>query len=136
MNPDVDKFSGMSPAGAPNADAESEAPFQAVEKVPSKEIVGLAPSQAVMPATQALPNDTSFSATTPAPKVQDNVAAAALVTDDEFDDEEFEKKWVNIAKSIVERTGEDPHLQSQELSKTAKEYRERLRSRGISIGKE
>ncbi len=43
---------------------------------------------------------------------------------------EFEKKWVAKAKTIVMQTKYDPYLQSTELSKAGREYRNELRLRG------
>jgi hypothetical protein len=51
-------------------------------------------------------------------------------------DEEFERKWVGVAKGIVARTKHDPRAESEQLNKAAKAYREQIKSRGFNMGAE
>jgi hypothetical protein len=72
-----------------------------------------APAAAVQPMPQATP--------LPAALMTDpvqSVAAAAQADDDSALDEE----WVNKAREIVERTHNDPYLQSREISKIKAQY--------------
>jgi hypothetical protein len=49
--------------------------------------------------------------------------------------EDIEKKWVEVAKTIVERTKDNPYLQSQQLSKAGVEFR-RQTGRSLDPNKE
>jgi hypothetical protein len=127
MNPNIDKLPvpNTAPAGIDAQGAELGAPISAAERAPSQEVGSPGPSQ-VAPPSGAVVNDVAVSsrANPIIPTAADATTASAAPISDL--DQEFEKKWVNIAKTIVERTKGDPHLQSQELSKTGEEYRKRI----------
>jgi len=124
MNPNIDKLPvpNTAPAGMNAQSAELGASVPAAERVPSQEVGNIAPPQASLPA-QAAVDVPITPQTNPAAPVVHAAGAASPASDL---DPEFEKRWVDTAKAIVERTKGDPHLQSQELSKTGEEYRRRL----------
>ena len=41
---------------------------------------------------------------------------------DDIEDPEFDEKWINSAKEIVEKTRADPYMQSKELGKFKADY--------------
>lgn len=130
MNPDIDKFP-VPDTGATGIDpraAGSVAPGQPVGPVlPTGMSPGPVMPQPPMPTPGAAAMPNLPTSTQPSAVAGSSIAHAPTV-----DDEEFEKKWVAIAKTIVERTKSDPYLQSQELSKAGKEYREQISGRGAS----
>ncbi|HEY1835200.1 MAG TPA: hypothetical protein VGG13_00030 [Candidatus Saccharimonadales bacterium] len=130
MNPNIDKLPApdINPADVNADDIEVGAPSMTAEKLPSKEAVNVAPPPAATSIPQTVASVGAASQIDPIVPVADDVTLSAAAPVTELD-EEFEKKWVNVAKAIVGRTKDDPHLQSQELSKTGKEYREKLQSR-------
>jgi hypothetical protein len=49
--------------------------------------------------------------------------------------EDLEKKWIEVARTIVERTKDNPYLQSQQLSKAGIEFRKQT-GRSLDPSKE
>ncbi len=60
--------------------------------------------------------------------------AAASSADDDMD--ALDEEWVNKAKAIVERTKDDPYMQSKELNKAKAEYLRVRYSKEIKIDEE
>jgi hypothetical protein len=70
--------------------------------------------------TQAVDQNTTNSTTQP-------------VVDNTEDSDLIEKEWVTKAKQIVERTREDPHKQSQELTVFKADYMKRRYNKSIKL---
>jgi len=100
------------------------------ERAHTQEIGPTAPSR-TMPLAPTASGMVAGAQANPIIPSRGNVSAAASPISDL--DPEFEKKWVNAAKAIVERTQGDPHRQSQELSKAGEEYRKRIGRRADPI---
>jgi hypothetical protein len=88
--------------------APSVAP--AAEPVPGAQA---APAPAIAPATPAVPAPAASS------MPQAEVEQIGPVDDD---DTEFDEEWVNRAREVVEKTRNDPFIQSHELSKVKAQY--------------
>ena len=128
MNPSADKFPAveLNPAGPIAQNGELGMNFNTPDVSPSREVDLVPPSQDMVSAVQAGLAGPAFPQTNPIVPPSSQVVTPTANMSTEESDEELEKKWVSIAKSIVERTKTDPHLQRQELSKAGKEYREKI----------
>lgn len=125
MNPNIDRFPvpNTAPAGMSAQPVEFGMPVPAAERAPLPEASRASQPQPVFSVPAAVNGvPTTPQAALNAPAVNVN-AAVSPISDL---DPEFEKKWVNVAKGIVERTKGDPHLQSRELGRAGEEYRKRL----------
>lgn len=125
MNPNIDKLPvpNAAPAGIDAQSVEFGVPASAAEREPTQEAGRMAPPQATSPLQVVATGAPTAPQANPVVPTINTPTAASPISDV---DPEFEKKWVSAAKSIVERTQGDPHLQSQELSKAGEEYRKRL----------
>lgn len=66
--------------------------------------------QPAPPALPTVPDDTQSTQGQPATTLDDSAA------------DDLDKEWVNKAKMIVERTKDDPYIQSREISKAKADY--------------
>lgn len=137
MNPSNKESSGTSSAPVVEqqgplvpTDAAEATTEQAERTVSSREqvVAAAVPAGGViplpLPATpQAAVIPTATNAATP--------AASALVTDDDSD--LIEKEWVDKAKQIVERTRDDPHKQSEELTVFKADYLKKRYGKTIKV---
>lgn len=137
MNPNIDKFQipSTGPIGANMQGVEFGVPSAngAAEQLPTREAASFAPPQPAI--TPAPPVDTTIqqqvSQIAPAHSTMPNTSLPVAMGTAE----ELERKWIAAAKTIVERTRDNPYLQSQELSKAGQEYR-RQTGRSLSPDKE
>ena len=136
MNPNIDKFpmANTGPTGANVQGAEFPTPNQVMEQMPSREATSFAPAQPAMPQAPFMqPDAAAAPASNPAPTPQ--APSAPSVPHAASPEEDLERKWIAVAKTIVERTKADPYLQSQQLSKAGKEFRAQT-GRGVNSDKE
>ena len=129
MNPSSTEQSGLNlpPPVANQApvSASPEAPQSAPNLVPAN-------GQSAAPATQ-LPPLPVMSAT-PQPVADDVVTTASAVVPSTADDGDLiEKEWVHKAKSIVDRTREDPYVQSKELTEFRADYMQKRYNKTIKL---
>ena len=75
-----------------------------------------ASTAAIQPMPQAAPIPPTMSMGAPAAPAQDTSTAQA------DDDSALDEEWVNKAREIVERTHNDPYLQSREISRIKAQY--------------
>jgi hypothetical protein len=136
MNPSSNETSGAQlPAPmmeqAPSANGAQAGQEQLPGPLP--ELPVMSPAQPTIPLPQiALPvvppsagvpqNDVSATTTS---------ASATTVTDSDL----IEKEWVTRAKAIVERTKEDPHAQSEELTVVKAEYLKKRYNKTLKTNK-
>ena len=135
MNPNIDQFpmANTGPTGANVQGTEFAVPHQVAEQLPTREVTSLAPAQPAVPPAPAIADNAQAPAPNPVPTVQATPAPSLpLATGTE---EDIEKKWVAVAKTIVERTKGDPYLQSQQLAKAGKEFRVQT-GRGVNPNEE
>jgi hypothetical protein len=135
MNPNIDKFptpdTGLT--GANMQGGEFSTSSLGVEQLPSKEAASFTPPQPTMPTAPTIAQPALVAQTAPVPVANSaQLVPNTLATGAE---EEIEKKWVAIARDIVERTKGDPYAQSQQLTKAGIEYRAQS-GRGVNPGKE
>lgn len=136
MNPNIDKFPmpNTVPSGANMPSAEFGTPSHAIEQLPPKEASNFAlPQQAATP-SPIMPQNTPISQAVPATPTQKVPQTAGLPAVSGVG-EELEKKWIEVAKTIVERTRDNPYLQSQQLSKAGVEFRKQM-GRSLDPSKE
>jgi hypothetical protein len=97
------------------------------------------------PETNLRPAAPAFS--TPAPVVAPNPAAATLPLPQPVgmalpaapandDNDELDQEWVNKAKIIVERTKNDPFIESREISKAKADYLRTRYNKHIKVAEE
>lgn len=135
MNPNIDKFP-MPNAGPNNANmpsAEFGVPGHAIEQSPSRGMGGFAPVQAAASPAPIAPSIVPGPQVTSAAPAHSTVQAINLPAAGEGED--IEKKWIEVAKTIVERTKDNPYLQSQQLSKAGIEFRKQT-GRSLDPSKE
>lgn len=130
MDPDVSKVPGLAlPNSSPESGVRSAMPsVQSVEgthevMMPQIEVVpikagGMSPA---MPSVPPMPTATAPIAQAPT-TVPVDPATASVSAPDETDSDNLDVEWVNKAKAIVEQTKNDPHLESNELSKVKADY--------------
>lgn len=138
MNPNIDKFpmpnAGPNSANTPNIEFGN--PGSAVEQLPPQEIDSFSPPRSaaapspIVPANTPDPQITQATPTSPAPAIQTLGLPVASGAGDEL-----EKKWIEVAKTIVVRTKDNPYLQSQQLSKVSLEFRKQT-GRSLDPSKE
>lgn len=135
MNPNIDKFpmANTGPTGANVQGAEVSAPNQLMEQMPSRETTSFAPAQPAVPPSPLMQADPATPTPSTAPVPQ--ISAVPSLPHTAGPDEDLERKWVAVAKTIVERTKTDPFLQSQQLGKAGKEFRAQT-GRGVKSDKE
>lgn len=136
MNPNIDKFPmpNTVPSGANMPSAEFGAPGHPVEQLPSREASNFAPPQPAATSSPIMPQNTPVSQATPATPAQNAPQSTGLPAVSGAG-EELEKKWIEVAKTIVERTRDNPYLQSQQLSKAGVEFRKQM-GRSLDPSKE
>jgi hypothetical protein len=89
-------------------------------------------SQAIPPATIPLPMPHSSSTiSSKTSKSDDNQTGPRVIQDKDL----IEKEWVNKAKAIVERTGEDPYKQSEELTVLKADYMKKQFNKTVKLNK-
>jgi hypothetical protein len=135
MNPNIDKFPMVNtgPTGANMQGSEIAASTQVVEQLPSREATSFAPAQPAVPPAPIIADSAQTPAASPTPATQ--TAAAVSIPHVTGDEEDLEKKWVAVAKTIVERTKGDPYLQSLQINKAGKEFRAQT-GRGVNPDEE
>ena len=84
-----------------------------------------AASQSAPPPAQQ-PLQYTAQSTPPAKPLQDD----SLIADDS---DLIEKEWVTKAKEIVEQTKNDPHLQSDEMSKFKAQYQKKRYNKDVKV---
>jgi hypothetical protein len=137
MNPNIDKFPmpNTDPSGANIPSAEFSAQNPVTEQMPSRESTSFAPTQPAMATSPIMPpNNTLASQASPVASAQSVPQTAGLPALSGAG-EDLEKKWIEVAKTIVERTKDNPYLQSQQLSKAGIEFRKQT-GRSLDLSKE
>lgn len=136
MNPNIDKFPmpNTVPSGANMPSAEFGAPGHAIEQLPPREASSFATPQPTAAPSPIMPQNTPIPRAIPATPAQNAPQAAGLPSVSGVG-EELEKKWIEVAKTIVERTRDNPYLQSQQLSKAGVEFRKQM-GRSLDPSKE
>lgn len=136
MNPNIDKFPipNTVPSGANMQSAEFGPQGHAIEQLPSREASSFASSQPAVAPSPIMPQNTPAPQAIPATPAQNASQTAGLPAVSGVG-EEIEKKWIEVAKTIVERTRDNPYLQSQQLSKAGMEFRKQT-GRSLDPSKE
>ena len=136
MNPNIDKFPmpNTVPNGANIPSAEFGAPGHVIEQAPSGEATSFAPSQPAAASSPIMPQNTPVPQAIPVTPTQSVSQTPALPSVSGVG-EELEKKWIEVARTIVERTRDNPYLQSQQLSKAGTEFRKQT-GRSLDPSKE
>ena len=124
------------PAGNKGEAGQAVVPEQARPSGPERSSNPLAPrgGSAVsiplppVPAMQATPAQAR-----PAAQSRPSSATATLRASDDSD--LIEKEWVNKAKQIVERTRDDPHKQTEELTLVKVDYMKKRYNKTIKLNK-
>ncbi len=136
MNPNIDKFpmpdAGPNSVNVPNA--EFGAPGHAIEQVPPKDTGSFAPPQPTATPSPIVSSSVPGPQITQAAPVPSTAQAAGLSAVS-GEGEDLIKKWIEVAKTIVERTKDNPYLQSQQLSKAGTEFRKQT-GRSLDPSKE
>lgn len=137
MNPNIDKFpmANTGPTGANVQGMEFGAPMQVAEQLPTREAASFAPAQPAMPPSPVIADNAQAPTAGSTPTVQSAAAVSIPHVEGAGTEEDLEKKWVAVAKTIVERTQGDPYLQSLQLSKAGKEFRAQT-GRGVNPDEE
>jgi hypothetical protein len=107
-------------AGAEQAPASEKAP-----PAPQQTSAGTAGGIIPLPATNPLMTTPGAGSSSPP------AANSALAADDDSD--LIEKEWVDKAKQIVERTRNDPHKQSEELTVFKADYLKKRYGKTIKV---
>lgn len=136
MNPNIDKFPipNTGPSGVSVPNAESGATGYPTEQMPLKETGSFLPTQPITTSTPIMPPNvpgSQISQVAPPTPTPQTVGLSAV----SGEGEDLVKKWVEVAKTIVERTKDDPYLQSQQLSKAGIEFRKQT-GRSLDPSKE
>jgi hypothetical protein len=76
-----------------------------------------------------LPASGPTAATTDQPAAPSDDSATNLADEDDL----IEKEWINKAKAIVERTRDDPHKQSQELTVVKADYMKQRYNKTVKV---
>jgi hypothetical protein len=118
--------------GAAGAEARPETAARrpaGPERAPSAAAAGAAAAQPIIP----LPPVSDNSAVSPQSDVTSasKSAAGGLIKDDDL----IEKEWVDKAKRIVERTRDDPHQQSEQLTMVRADYMKKRYNKTIKVSK-
>lgn len=139
MDPSSKSTSGIElPSPAPES-AQATANFGEIplgnsERAPANEERAPVPRQpgAGMPAISTIPLPVPQAAAVPQPAAGTSVTpvAAAPIEDD---GDLIEKAWVDKAKHIVERTRDDPHKQSEELTIFKADYMKKRYGKTIKL---
>ena len=115
---------------APNA---QEAPKEGIENGVQSMEASPAAQQPAVPAMTMSPLPVAPPMPQPAAQSDDfsttNSDATASIDDNDL----IEKEWVNKAKAIVERTRDDPHKQSEELSGVKAEYMKKRYDKNVKV---
>lgn len=137
MNPNIDKFpmANTGPTGANVPGAEFAVPTQVAEQLPTREATSFAPAQPIGSSSPIVAANAQAPAANATPPAQSAAAVSIPHVESAGTEEDLEKKWVAVAKTIVERTQGDPYLQSLQLSKAGKEFRTQT-GRGVNPDEE
>jgi hypothetical protein len=132
MNPDSNREAPIqlpAPAEQLSAPNNGEQQVQAPEAAPSGEHSAQA-APAAMPMNIPLPTPPVMppASSTPATN-NDNPAQAS------DDSDLIEKEWVSKAKSIVQRTKDDPYQQAEELTVYKADYMKKRYNRAVKLSK-
>ncbi|HSW85424.1 MAG TPA: hypothetical protein VLF79_02305 [Candidatus Saccharimonadales bacterium] len=129
-------FSGENPppkASISNTSASEKRPERAVKNVEAAPISQTPPSLNMVSSTIPLPVP-PIAATAPTQPVKTSIIKnTPLVADD--DNDLIEKEWVLKAKQIVERTRNDPHRQSEELTIFKADYIKKRYGKTIKVSR-
>lgn len=120
------------PNGATMPSPEFGAPNPAPEQMPSRETAANVPPQPLMTSSPIAPPSSPVQQTAVPAQNAPQVAALPSLAGA---GEDLEKKWIEVAKTIVERTSDNPYLQSQQLSKAGVEFRKQT-GRSLDPSKE
>jgi hypothetical protein len=110
------------------------------EEMPQKPEFGVSSPEA-SGNTNAAPAASSIAApvmTLPTPPTQlvDQPQQAASAPVDDPRNDELDKEWVNKAKMIVEKTRDDPYLQSNQIGKVKADYLRIRYNKHIKVGQD
>jgi len=136
MDPNFDKMTGFNlpqpVEGEPQPVAGTEIPQLSPEHAPV--------SPAEMSGSMTAPiSSTSGSSTVPvvpaATPQSDDTGTMSLVTPPATADDQdlIEKEWVHKAKQIVEKTRDDPYIQSKELTKFKADYMQKRYNKSLKM---
>lgn len=84
------------------------------------------------PITRPTPNDAASILTASAPLIN-NGSITGLAPANADDTDLIEKEWVNKAKAIVMQTKDDPHTQSQQVTRFKADYLKKRYNKDIKI---
>lgn len=115
----------------PAAGDQAEKRPSGAENAPSGEISAQA-APAAMPTSIPLPTPPAMPA---APASLASNATQANPAQASDDTDLIEKEWVNKAKAIVERTRDDPHKQSEELTVFKADYMKKRYNKAVKLSK-
>lgn len=121
-------------AGVAENAPETAAPRPAgAERAPSSAAAG---ASAALPAIPLPPIDDNSGQSTQSdvsstPKLASKSGSAKLIKDNDL----IEKEWVDKAKRIVEKTRDDPHAQSDQLTGVKADYMKQQYNKTIKISK-
>lgn len=110
----------------PFAEARPAAP----ERV-AAQVAAAAPSLSAAPAASAQDDDEDTAGTQADPKKTSKSVVPKAIKDEDL----IEKEWVERAKSIVEKTKDDPYKQSEELTLVKADYLKQHYDKEIKVSK-
>jgi hypothetical protein len=129
LPPPVMEQAPVANSGAENVPTNSpeQGPTSAAEQAPK------AGSVTTPTTTIPLPLPANQPASDPKSDVSATTQLASLAAADDTD--LIEKEWVNKAKAIVERTRDDPHKQSEELTVVKADYLQKRYNKTLKLNK-
>lgn len=143
MNPSSGETSEMklpppqmeqAPIGAAPEAPGQAAPEQSKPAGPERATNPTAAAPAAMPSIPLPATPTMLAPATQAPPAQAGTPPTASLQASD-DNDLIEKEWVNKAKQIVERTRDDPHRQTEELTLVKVDYMKKRYNKTIKLNK-
>jgi hypothetical protein len=121
----------QAPQPVPGHEANTPAPETGSRG--AEKAAGTAQPTAAMPVAPSLPLPPVLPAAGQPTAANTTTKAAVPITADDTD--LIEKEWVTKAKQIVERTRDDPHKQSEELTVFKADYLQKRYNKTIKVNK-
>jgi hypothetical protein len=137
MNPNAGESLNLPPpvteqAPLPTPGQETSAPAPETGARGAEKAAGTTQPAAAMPAIPSVPMPPPTMAVPQVAAINTTNTAVPITADDT---DLIEKEWVTKAKQIVERTRDDPHRQSEELTVFKADYLQKRYNKTIKVSK-